>query len=134
MITRIRNGFYKLIETKKQVKILYLDNDVYAWPETATYGEMLVVSHNPHKTDCILGMGHYNLYRVEDEPSISDNMHLELEAGKAIWQGYLLLTGLPDDHHKRGRIIPTPEIITGNPRFNDRSELKKNLAKSGARL
>ncbi len=131
MINRTRTGFYKLIETRKQVKVLYLDNAIFAWPETKQYGEMLVVSHRIHKTDRLLGMGHYNIYSVENEPNISDNMHLELEVGKGCWQGYLLLTGLPDNHKIRGRIIPTNEVITGNPRFNDRStEIHKNLAKA----
>ncbi len=130
MIKTIRHGFYKLIETKNNIKILYLDNDTYAWPEATRYGDMLVVSHRIHKTDSVLGMGHYYLYAVEDEPAISDNMHLELEVGKSVWQGYLLLTGLPDTHKLRGRIIPTNEIITGNPRFRQRSDLRKNLAKS----
>jgi hypothetical protein len=44
-------------------------------------------------------------------------MHLELEVGEGYWQGYLLLSGLPNDDHKRARIIPTTETITTNPEF-----------------
>lgn len=130
MIRTLRQGFYKLIETKSQVKILYLDNDTYAWPQTKKYGEMLVASHKPHKTDCILGMGHYHIYEVKDEEGITDLEHLELEVGKNSWQGYLLLTGLPDNHKLRSRIIPTHETIAGNPRFKNRKEMRINLAKS----
>lgn len=129
MIHTTRHGFYKLIETKNNIKILYLDNDIFAWPEL-TFGDMLVTSHRIHKTDCLLSMGRYNLYAVNNEPGISDNMHLELEAGVGIWQGYLLLNGLPDSHKIRVRIIPTHEIITGSPRFRLRSDLKSNLAKT----
>ncbi len=129
MIKQLRAGFYKLIETKANTKVLYLDNETYAWVEPPAIGEILVYSHKTHREDCSLAMGRYTLYGVEDEPHLSDNYHLELEYGKSAWQGYLLLTGLPDDHHKRARIIPTTEIITGNPRFKGRN-LKSNLAKA----
>ncbi len=117
MIRTIRSGFYKLVETKNNTKILYLDNDAFAWVEPKIIGEILVITHNIHKTDCILAIGHYHLHEVIDEPNLSDQVHLELEVGRGSWQGYLLLTGLPNDSKKRGRIIPTHEIITGNPRF-----------------
>lgn len=128
MITTLRTGFYKLIETKHNTKILYLDNDVFAWVEPKNIGEILVVSHKIHRTDCILSMGHYHMYDVINEPSLSDQVHLELEAGRNVWQGYLLMSGLPDSHKKRGRIIPTMETITGNRRFDDRKDLRTNLA------
>lgn len=129
MITLNRTGFYKLIETKANVKILYLDNNTFAWVEPKNIGEILVVSHKIHRTDCVLAMGHYRLYNVEEEPYLSDQQHLELETGRTSWQGYLLLSGLPDDHKIRGRIIPTHEIITGNPRFKDREDLHENFSK-----
>lgn len=113
MITLQRSGRYKLIETKHNTKILYLDDVAYAWIEPVSIGEILVVTHNAHKTDCILSVGDYNIFKVVDEPRLADHIHLELEAGKEIWQGYLLLTGLPTDEKIRGRIIPTPEVITG---------------------
>lgn len=130
MITLRRSGMYKLIETKKHTKVLYLDNDIFAWVEPVQIGEILVVSHKVHKTDCILSIGDYCLYDIEDEPYLSDQPHLELEVGKDMWQGYLLLTGLPDSHKKRGRIIPTQEVIAGNPRFAGRKDLHANLAAS----
>jgi hypothetical protein len=128
MITRHRTGHYKLIETKHHSKVLYLDNDVYAWIEPVNIGEILVYSHKVHKTDCILSMGVYHLYTVDDEPKLSDQTHLELEVGEDRWQGYLLLSGLPDDHHKRGRIIPTTETITGDPLYEQGHGLDQNLA------
>lgn len=124
MLTLIREGHYKLIETKHQTKILTLDHDVIAWPETKEFGELLVATHRTHRTDCVLGLGHYNLYDVVDEPGIADTMHLELEVGKNCWQGYLLLNGLPDKQKLRVRVIPTHEVITGNPRFKSRMPLK----------
>ena len=117
MVTLHRSGRYKLIETKANTKVLYLDNDIYAWVEPAAIGEILVYSHKVHKTDCVLSMGEYKLYTVEDEPELSDQTHLELEVGEDHWQGYLLLSGLPDDHHKRGRIIPTKEVIADDPKY-----------------
>lgn len=134
MISLRRTGLYKLIETKNNTKILYLDNDVYAWLELKNIGEILAVSRKAHKTDCIFGMGHYYIYDVHDEPFLSDQQHLELEVDRDTytWQGYLLLSGLPDDNKKRGRIIPTNEIITGNRRYTNRAELYQTLATKGA--
>lgn len=128
MITLIKHGTYKLIETKHNTKVLYLDNEVFAWIEPSNIGEILVTTHKIHRTDCILGLGHYRVYDVMDEPNFTDQIHLELEAGKNVWQGYLLLSGLPDAHKKRGRIIPTMETITGNRRLENRSDLQVNLA------
>ena len=119
MITLLKSGEYLLIETKKNTKILYLDDDTYAWVEPPNIGEILVVSHQAHKTDCILATGKYHFLSVEDEPELTDVMHLELEVGHSLWQGYLLLTGLPTDTKKRARIVPTHETITGNPQFGD---------------
>ncbi len=112
MIKLIDQGFYKLIETKNQTKILYLTNKIYAWINVAEIGEILVASHKPHKTDNILALGKYRLYKVENEPKLTDLMHLELLVGEGIWQGYLLTTGLPTTKEKRKRIIPTKELIT----------------------
>ncbi|OYW43085.1 hypothetical protein B7Z28_01040, partial [Candidatus Saccharibacteria bacterium 32-45-3] len=94
MITLTQYGRHKLIETKKNTKILYLNDREYAWVEPPSLGEILVASHKVHKTDCVLSVGDFHLYTVKDEPELSDNMHLELEVGHNAWQGYLLLTGL----------------------------------------
>lgn len=118
MINLRKSGTYKLIETKHHTKILYLGTAAYAWVEPKRIGEILVTTHGMHKTDCVLSTGHYRLYDVDQEPHLSDNQHLELEVGKDHWQGYLLLTGLPDDRKTRSRILPTHELITGNRRFS----------------
>lgn len=112
MIQLIHDGQYKLIETKNQIKILYLDGDVYAWINANEIGEILVVSHNPHKTDNVLALGSYRIYMVTDEDELTDLEHLELFVGKGIWQGYLLPTGLPNKKQSKKRIIPTNEVIT----------------------
>ena len=112
MITLAKEGSYRLIETKHNTKILYLDSRQFAWVEPVDIGEILVTSHVAHTVDCILALGDYRLYTVKDEPSLSDNPHLELSVGRGTWQGYLLPTGLPDNEKKRSRIIPTHEIIT----------------------
>lgn len=122
MVKVIRSGTYKLIETKNYIKILYLDEDMYAWPETLNYGEMLVVSRRAHKTDAVLSVGHYIIYEVVDDDRFSNHIHLELEVGNQQWQGYLLLTGLPNDTKKRSRIIPTHETITGSRFFEYTNE------------
>ncbi|HKX73476.1 MAG TPA: hypothetical protein VJM32_05655 [Candidatus Saccharimonadales bacterium] len=112
MIRILRQGRYKLLETKAQTKILRLDDEVYAWINASEIGEILVASHNPHKTDTILSLGRYRLYEVDDEPKLSDQQHLELAVGESAWQSYLLPTGLPQGGKKRSRVIPTTETIT----------------------
>jgi hypothetical protein len=128
MISLYKSGLYKLIETKHHTKVLYLDNEVYAWVEPKNIGEILVISHKLHKTDCVLGLGRYRIYDVEDEPQLSDQQHLELEVGGSVWQGYLLLTGLPTDQKKRGRIIPTNETIAGKNKYESKVNLQTPVA------
>lgn len=123
MITLQKSGLHKLIETKHNTKVLYLDSNIYGWVEPAGIGEILVVSHKVHKTDCILSIGQYRIYKVSKEPDLSDQLHLELEVGNRAWQGYLLPTGLPNNRKKRARIIPTNEIITNNPHFTHKRKL-----------
>jgi hypothetical protein len=113
MITLLKEGEYKLIETKGQTKILSMDNKkTYAWIYAKDIGEILVGSRRKHRTDHILCEGNYRMYDVEDEPKLSDQVHLELYVGRGEWQGYLLPTGLPTLKKKRDRIIPTNEIIS----------------------
>jgi len=113
MIKLLENGNYTLIETHKLIKILNLGKGkVFVWINVAGIGEILVASHNPHKTDHILAVGKYRMYEVKDEPKFTDLIHLELLVGDGIWQGYLLTKGLPGANTSRVRIIPTLEIIT----------------------
>jgi len=113
MIKLLQEGSYELIETVKQTKILILDfQRTLAWINAKEIGEILVVSHKPHKTDAVLARGHYRLYEVKNEPRLTDLLHLELLVGDGKWQGYLLPTGLPTEEKKRNRIILSKEIIT----------------------
>ncbi|MBP9718913.1 MAG: hypothetical protein KBD46_00395 [Candidatus Levybacteria bacterium] len=113
MIKLLQEGKYKLLETKKQTKILTLDKkETFAWINALDIGEILVVSHTAHSVDCILSIGNYRMYEVKDESAFVDLVHLELFVGDGVWQGYLLPTGLPTDEKKRNRIIPTNETIT----------------------
>ncbi|HSX02154.1 MAG TPA: hypothetical protein VLI05_02445 [Candidatus Saccharimonadia bacterium] len=112
MLTLLRKGDYRLIETKGQVKILYLDDDVYAWVHAQDIGELLIASHVPHRADYHLASGRYRLYEAESEARFASQQHLELLVGKRHWQGYLLPAGLPDGSQLRVRLIPTLECIT----------------------
>lgn len=113
MITLLEQGRYKLIESKGQTKILILDSDrEYAWVNAHDIGELLVTTHKTYVPDCILSVGKYRVYAVENEPDLSDQLHLELHVGPRIWQGYLLPTGFPTEKKKKNRIIPTKESIT----------------------
>ena len=129
MIKLLRSGSHKLFETKHHIKILALDNHQYAWVEPPRIGEILVTTRSDHKTDCVLSIGDYRLYRVVDEPHISDHIHLELEVGRGQWQGYLLLTGLPNRSKRRARIIPTSEVISGNYEYLPTPKRKPEAAK-----
>lgn len=112
MIQLIQQGTYKLIETKGHTKILFLGDKTFVWVTVRDIGEILIVSHISHKADHVLSIGNYRLYKVKDEPKLTDLLHLELFVGDGKWQGYLLTTRLPTDEKKRSRIIPTSEIIT----------------------
>lgn len=120
MITLLREGLYRLIETDYHNKILYLGKEVYAWIRVPDIGDILVSSHERHKAYDVLSIGDFHLYKVVDEPYLSDHIHLELEIGKEQWQGYILLTGLPKADKKRARIIPTKELIANNPLYDKR--------------
>ena len=113
MIRTVNDGYYKLIETKNQTKILILDEkDTFAWINVSFIGELLVKSHKSLTIDAILALGRYRIYDVKNEPDLTDLLHLELFVGDGKWQGYLLTTGLPTGESKRTRIIPTKETIT----------------------
>lgn len=113
MIDLISAGEYSLLETKDNTKILKLArfHHDFAWVMAKNIGELLVTTHKEHPIDSVLCCGEYKLYKVSSEPNLVDNWHLELDVGRGKKQGYLLLTGLPDDNKVRGRIIPTKELI-----------------------
>lgn len=75
MITVIAWGLYRLIETVGQTKILTLDEESYAWVYVGEIGEILVTSHKQHKADCVLSIGNYRLYMVEDESNLLDQLN-----------------------------------------------------------
>lgn len=113
MIRLVKEGSYKLVETKNLTKILILDeNKIYTVIYAPEIGKLLVRSTEKHESSSTLAVGKYRLYDVKDESSLTDLMHLELLVGNGVWQGYLLPTGLPTETDIKNRIIPTYEIIT----------------------
>jgi hypothetical protein len=112
MIKLLKEGSYKLIETRGHTKILNLGGKNYAWVNAAGIGEILVSTYMPFKTDYVLAVGKFRIYDVKDEENLTDLLHLELFVGFGQWQGYLLTTGLPTSEAIRKRIIPTSELIT----------------------
>lgn len=111
MITMIKKGLYRLIETYNNTKILLLDHEVYAWIYAKNIGGLLVLASIPKRFTDVISEGAYHLYDVFNEPELTDLEHLELQAGNEKWQGYLLLSGLPEEDHPKSRIIPTGELI-----------------------
>jgi hypothetical protein len=118
MIDLQRSGSYKLIETDKDSKVLYLNGTTHIWAVVDGSGAISTMPHKAVRTDYMLSLGRYRLYGVSDESRLSELPHLELEAGANLWQGYLLPAGLPGDDEKRVRIIPTKETITMNRSHN----------------
>lgn len=111
MITKIREGKYEMVETKRRTKVLYLDSNAYAWIHPESIGEILISSHHTQNTDTKVSAGGYILYDVNSEDYLTDLQHLELEYSNDAWQGYLLPTGLPHGEKIRSRIIPTNQLI-----------------------
>lgn len=113
MIRLLKHGDYHLVETRGATRILELSGKGnYAWVNARGIGDILVFSEGQYEASCILAQGKYRIYEVKDEDKLTDTIHLELFIGEGIWQGYLLITGLPAGGHKRSRILPTKEIIT----------------------
>jgi hypothetical protein len=109
MIRVIQRGIYRLIETKEQTKILILDDmNKYA----LIGGAISLTTDDVCCEDCVIATGNYRVYEVNDEPNLSDKIHLELYIGLSAWQGYLLEEGLPTSKKKKAQIIPTKEMIT----------------------
>ena len=96
--------------------MLYLDGQGYHWNYAPRIGELLTFSKHPHKQRYLLAQGNYKIYKVKDEPKLVDLEHLELSISNKQWQGYLLLTGLPNSKKIRSRIEPTDEIISSQRR------------------
>lgn len=116
MIKIVKQGNYRMIETKRNTKLLILDDKkTYAWINIKDIGEILVSTQKHFATDAVLASGKYRVYQVKNEEDFTDLMHLELYVGNTLWQGYLLPTGFPTAKSKRHRIIPTNEIITRSP-------------------
>lgn len=111
MIKLFRSGRYKLTETKHHIKVLELDKAAYAWIEPPSVGGILVASRHAQRIDAMLSVGAYTIFEIEDEPELSDQLHLQLEVGIGMWQGYLLPTGLPNEKKIRCKIIPTQEVV-----------------------
>ena len=112
MIEQLKEGLYQLAESKDNNKILLLDKDIFAWINAQNIGELLVKSHKTPRIKAYISEGRFRLFLVKDEPMLHDIEHLELEYATDSWQGYFLLTGLPDDDKKRTRIIPTNKTIS----------------------
>lgn len=124
MITLRETGLYRLTETPHRMKLLSLSrHGKFILTGIEGIGDILAVTRRPHRVHAVLSAGEYRIYSVDDEPKLSDQLHMELEIGREQWQGYLLPTGLPEGEKLRSRIIPTTERVTDNPVFSVRREV-----------
>jgi hypothetical protein len=117
MITITQQGTYHLVDTKDKKRMLYLDDQGYIWKFAPGIGDLLVFSKHPHKREDLLAQGLYRIYDVHNEPHLVDLQHLELSVQPSVWQGYLLLTGLPTAKKIRSRIIATNELLSRRPAY-----------------
>lgn len=125
MIRLVEEGQYRLVESKRLVRLLFLEKGkVFAWINAKAIGEILVLTGTRHRIDHVLATGTYRVYSVNNEPQLTDLLHLELFIGNGKWQGYLLPTGFPTKKDKRNRIIPTKEIITKTRRTRISSPIR----------
>lgn len=111
MIKLLEKGIYRLIWSKDNQRILYLGDQCYLWSHAKGIGELLTFSKHTHKVSYTLAEGKYKIYSVKNEPKYIDLKHLELSVSPGVWQGYLLLTGLPTKNKIRSKIVPTEEVI-----------------------
>jgi len=112
MIKLLEKGIYRLIWAKDRQRMLYLGDQGYLWSHAKGIGELLTFSKHPHKLSYTITEGKYRIYAVKNEPKYVDLRHLELSVKSGVWQGYLLLTGLPTKGKIRSRIVPTDEVIS----------------------
>jgi len=112
MINLLETGPYRLLSTREHGTMLFLGEQGYHWSWAKGIGELLTLSKRPHQPSHTLAEGRYRIYDVKDEPKVTDLHHLELSLGPRKWQGYLLLTGLPDTKRIRRRIVPPEEVIS----------------------
>lgn len=92
--------------------MLRLDEKEYLWEYAKGIGDLLLFAKQEHPPLSILSKGTYKIYDVKNEPEYVDLQHLELSVGNNTWQGYLLLTGLPNARKIRSKFVPTNEIIS----------------------
>jgi hypothetical protein len=113
MITLAQHGIYTIVGTADHKTMLTLDGVRYLQSYAPKIGNLLTYAKREHTTDYLIARGNYRIYKVKDELHLVDLEHLELSIGRGVWQGYLLLTGLPTARKIRSRIIATDEVITG---------------------
>lgn len=129
MITLVKQGHYRLGETKNHSRVLFLDDVCYIWLVIATIGDIISRTTRKHTIKTVFSRGRYRLYDIADEPDLVDLKHLELEVGEDNWQGYLLLTGLPQQNKPRSRIIATEENISEYLHMTHRNAVENRLMK-----
>ena len=124
MITPTSRGTFKLLETKRGQRVLYLNDEIY---EFVTPNRIRSSFRKYHKSDCVLSAGRFQIYFVSVENHITEHWHLELEVGANIWQGYLLPQGLPGEEFYVTRLLPTSEIISKNRKVTRKIPTSKQI-------
>ena len=109
MIKIVSKGDYILHEEDKNKKILQLDDiKPLLWED-----ENVIHSANQNFVPKrILSSGKYRLYKVSNEPNLTDNYHLELYVGSKKWQGYLLPTNILKMRKQAIPITASNELIS----------------------
>ena len=109
MIKVVSKGDYILYEDHNKRKILKLgDAKLLYWTDSKII-QAMNNSANPKDT---LSLGKYRLYKILDEPQLTNNYHLELYVGNKQWRGYLLSSNILKTRMPVVAISATNELIS----------------------
>ena len=113
MIKLIESGKYELVETETNLKVLMFGSTkAFLWKNSGCSGKLEYIKFDPNQICCTLSVNNYRLYGVANDTTLNNGIHLELYAGKKIWQPYLLSKGLPTVKNKKKPISKIDEVIT----------------------
>lgn len=113
MVKLIESGKYELVETENNLNVLMLGNaKTFLWKNSGCSGNIEYIKFDPSQICCTLAVNNYRLYDVENDPTLTGGIHLELYAGNRKWQPYLLPKGFPTPKGKKTPISKIDDVIT----------------------
>ena len=111
----LSDGIYELYKAAGNTTILEINGCPYIWVPTHEAGDLIWCGDVIHRPVRIIATGRYELWDVHGVHHPTPVQHLELQSGHDFWRGYLLPTGLPDDHARHSHFVPSDELLHGTP-------------------